>query len=371
MHIDETPGSVDEAARAVEKGRPAVDLGSELRKNSLRKRKRRGTIWPDSSSGFLSFVSLCALIFQNSALVLLMKHSYRNEAHHYSTPSVVAISESLKFFLCLLYVVRNRGHNCAIDAILTVSRQPHLALPCILYMLQNNLLFLAVHSLPVSTYVVCSQGKVLTSAFFSYILLGTHLDKRRILALAFLTIGMVSMQVPSNRGDNVVQPGESGRLVGLLCVFLANLTSGFAGVFLEKIYKSDTTSSASVWVKNMQLALLSAPLACIAALIKDREVFRSVGFFHGYDEIVIGIVILQAAGGLIVAVVMRYASTILKCFAISISICLCALVSIASGEESLTSHTIVGIILVNLATVLYGFNFQRSSHFVIMNQRVS
>lgn len=44
------------------------------------------------------------------------------------------------------------------------------------------------------------------------------------------------------------------------------------------------------------------------------------GFFHGYNFTVIATVLLQAVGGLVVAVVVKYADNILKGFAASFSI---------------------------------------------------
>lgn len=186
---------------------------------------------------------------------------------------------------------------------------------------------------------------------FLVTLLGTLIDKRRTLALLILSYGMVLVQTPTN-GTEAVIDSEKTKMNGLLCIFLANLTSGFAGAFLEKIYKSK--SSTSVWEKNMQLACFSVPFAFFAALTKDHETFRRNGFFSGYNAVVMAVVALQAAGGLIVAIVMRYSSTILKCFAVSLSICICAVVSAVSENETLDAHIVNGIVLVNLATALYG-----------------
>ena len=297
-------------------------------------------------------LSLFALSFQNTALVLLMKHSYRKGAEAYSTASVVATAELLKFFLCLLCVIGLHGRRLASEALKAAPRQFTLAFPCFLYTIQSNLLFQAVHSLPVSVYVVCSQGKIVTSAIFSYFLLGTLLDKRRILALALLIYGMILVQTPSDDVPSVRTRSNSGKVVGLLSIMSANLTSGFAGAFLEKIYKS--SSSTSVWLKNMQLACFSVPFAFIAALTKDYETIGKVGYFAGYDATVIGVVALHAVGGLIVAVVMRYASTVLKCFAVSLSICMCTVLSAADQSEFLDAKSVSGILVVNLATFLYG-----------------
>ena len=52
------------------------------------------------------------------------------------------------------------------------------------------------------------------------------------------------------------------------------------------------------------------------------------GFFYGYDLIVVSVVLLQAIGGLVVAVVVKYADNILKGFAASFSIITSCIISI-------------------------------------------
>jgi UDP-sugar transporter A1/2/3 len=52
------------------------------------------------------------------------------------------------------------------------------------------------------------------------------------------------------------------------------------------------------------------------------------GFLVGYAPAVWGVITLQAAGGLIVAIVVKYADNILKGFATSLSILLSCMVSV-------------------------------------------
>ena len=47
-------------------------------------------------------------------------------------------------------------------------------------------------------------------------------------------------------------------------------------------------------------------------MLNAREIVFERGFFHGYDGLVATVVFLQAAGGLLVAAVVKYADNILK-----------------------------------------------------------
>lgn len=49
-------------------------------------------------------------------------------------------------------------------------------------------------------------------------------------------------------------------IIGFITVLIACVLSGFAGIYFEKILKG---SRVSVWMRNIQLAALSAPIAAI------------------------------------------------------------------------------------------------------------
>ena len=63
-------------------------------------------------------------------------------------------------------------------------------------------------------------------------------------------------------------------------------------------------------------------MASAGCLVKDYvDIFPEdgrVNFFKGYNSIVWGVIFFQAAGGLIVAMVVKYADNIIKNFATSL-----------------------------------------------------
>lgn len=65
-------------------------------------------------------------------------------------------------------------------------------------------------------------------------------------------------------------------------------------------------------MRNIQLSLLSLPFGMIACFIYDHKGVSTNGFFNGYDAFVWFLVAQQAGGGLLVAVVVKYADNILK-----------------------------------------------------------
>ena len=306
-------------------------------------------------------LALCALTIQNTALVLLTKYSYRDAATPYAVSTVIASAESLKIVLSYLLVSTFDGQHVARDALREApSNAPRLALPSILYVLQNNLLFYGVRLLNPTVYIVCSQSKILTSALWSFLLLRKRITRKQCLALALLVCGMILVQktkdTPGRLSSHVDVVRAGGTIQGMFAVFTGALISGFVGAYLEKMYKEGLSQNKTIWSRNLQLACFSLPMAALVAFTQDREQFSNYGVFHGYNGIVICIIALQALGGLVVALVLRHAGNVLKCFAVSISICSCAVATIMfsdDGDQTISSHVLLGVGIVIGSTFLY------------------
>ena len=91
-------------------------------------------------------------------------------------------------------------------------------------------------------------------------------------------------------------------------------------------------------------------------LLQNQKQVLQGDFFKGYDAIVWLIVLLQTAGGIIIAFVMKFASNILKCLAIGLSICFCAVYSVVVGELKLTGHVALGVFLVCSSVLGYSLH---------------
>ena len=113
--------------------------------------------------------------------------------------------------------------------------------------------------------------------------------------------------------------------------------------------------SAQVWMRNVQLAILSVPLGLFTAFAKDGGKISESGFLHGYDSFVWFTVAQNALGGLLVAVVVKYADNILKGFACSLAIIITCVASIFIFDFTLSLQFSVGAVLVIGSIFLYGY----------------
>ncbi|KAJ2782092.1 UDP-galactose transporter Gms1 [Coemansia interrupta] len=305
----------------------------------------------------LKYVSLVVLTLQNSLLVLVMRYSRVSSSVQYYASTAVLLSELAKFTVCLALAVRERlqsptpGQSLArrlFDDVLGGDSWK-MMIPAGLYTIQNNLQYAAVTLLDAATFQVTYQLKILTTALCAVLMLGTQLGRMRWLALVLLTAGVALVQLPAS--DGASQRSSRAPVLGLLTVGLACVLSGLAGVYFEKVLKG---SRQSVWLRNVQLSLFSTVPALFGVLFVDGRGVRLDGFFYGYSRWTCAAIACQALGGLIVAVVVKYADNILKGFATSISIVLSCLASVWLFGFRITPPFVVGAALVIYATYLYG-----------------
>ena len=223
-----------------------------------------------------------------------------------------------------------------------------LAIPAMLYTLQNSLQYIAISNLDAATFQVTHQLKIPITAVFSVLLLGRTLNTRKWLSLVLLMVGIALVQIPTGssqasvlsikdlRGGTSFHEARSiwdlkglgsaaaGQLtkrsatyegidedfeaanpqvhapVGLVSVVLACILSGLAGVYFEKIVKDPRGDrAASLWIRNMQLSFYSLwPALFVGVLFQDGERIAKTGFFAGYNWVVWAAILLQATGGI-------------------------------------------------------------------------
>jgi UDP-sugar transporter A1/2/3 len=300
---------------------------------------------------------LILLVFQTTVLVLLMRYTLQksNVNTRYLTSTTVVLAELLKLVTCFLVLRYQEGNEVYSHIFSEIKHFDtiRLAVPGLLYLLQNNLLFIALSNLDAAVYQVTYQFKILTTALFSVLILGRSLTKLKIFSLIMLTIGIALVQY-EDTNDNKEESEDQSKVIGFFCVVLASLTSGFAGVYLEKIMKD--ARNVSLWIRNIQLGLFGFVFGMAYVFLSaDGEVILRDGFFRGYSELVFIVAVLQAVGGLLIASVIKYADNLLKGFATSVSIILSTAFSAVFFNTLVPSLFFLGVSLVTVSVVLYGY----------------
>lgn len=218
-------------------------------------------------------------------------------------------------------------------------------------------------------------------------MLDRRLSNTKWTALAILTIGIALVVLPENAFHQLLgweqvlteqemnKIGNQSNAKGLVSVLAACVLSGIAGVYFEKIvktviphkddikenkmdhflYDSEHALKIQLWIRNIQLSIFSVILGgvFVVGLQDGTNIWRD-GFFQNYSIMTWIVIFIQAGGGLIVGLVVRYADNILKGFATSISIILSSIVSYWLFQFEVSIAFGLGALLVVYATYLYG-----------------
>ncbi|XP_030330167.1 UDP-galactose translocator isoform X2 [Strigops habroptila] len=318
-----------------------------------------------TTAAWLRGASLAVLVLQNASLVLSIRYVRTRPGQRFRPSTAVVMAELLKGSAgFLLLVLQHRGSVRQALGTLQGALWGHagdtlrLAVPSLIYTLQNNLQYVAISNLPAATFQVTYQLKILTTAVFSVLLLGTPLSRTQWLSLALLSMGVALVQ--AEQGDSGGDTGTplsplegppQSYAVGLAAVAASCLSSGFAGVYFERLLKS---RGGSIWLRNVQLGAVGTVLALAAMAATDGAAVAADGFFYGYTGAVWAVVLNQAAGGLLVAVVVRYADNILKGFATALSILASTAASVHLFGFRPRGPFLAGTAMVLAAVYLYG-----------------
>ncbi|KAL2174004.1 nucleotide-sugar transporter-domain-containing protein [Thermothelomyces heterothallicus CBS 202.75] len=374
----------------------------------------------------LKQASLLTLMLQNSALILVMHYSRVMNPpgdHRYFTSTAVLLNEIIKLAISLSFSIHEVSRSLAPQTPVTVLLEQiynqvfsgdgwKLAIPAVLYTLENTLQYVALSNLDPVHFQLLYQLKIITTAIFMVVLLGRSLGVRRWLSLVVLTVGVAIVSLPSSnakdmaldihdfsdhffprsvhelgqfaggvaeaareltkRGvvgltnglskrsatyegiaDDLDNSPKMNYSAGLTAVLVAAVVSGLTGVYFEKILKESTTP-ASVWTRNIQLSFYSLfPAFLIGVVVNDGEEIAKHGFFDGYNSVVWTSIVLQAIGGILASLCINYADNIAKNFATSISIVVSFLFSVFFFDFQVTISFLFGTVLVLGATYMY------------------
>ena len=279
--------------------------------------------------------SLLVLMLQNTSLAIFMRLSRKGETSElYVSSTAVCFVELFKVVVSLvLYLIVEKGSLLTAAKSLSSLKNWKFGIPAGLYVVQNNLQYIAMTSLPANIYQLFIQLKIVAAAILSERLLPNRKHTRSqwssILALTF-GLGLVQLSLMSSTAAAGVGSGgiaaisSAALTVGLSAVLLSCITSGFAGVYSEKLVKS---SESKLWDLNLQMSVFGLGLA-LAVAFKDFNRIRLNGsLFYGFNPVVWTTIALHAFGGLVIAFVVKNTSSVVKGFAQSGSVVLSSLIS--------------------------------------------
>jgi len=306
----------------------------------------------------MKWLSLLLMVAHSIVIISAVRASRKIavDGKVYLNTTAVFFAEVVKVVLSFLLLWREKGsflQTCSavhMQLIMRPQETLKVSVPSLLYTVQTNLLFISLSHINIAVYQVTYQAKTLTTALFSVLILRKQLGPIKWVALVLLTGGVAIIQLPQGANSSTTRV-QGNEMLGVAAVLCACMTSGLAGVSIEYLLKQN---DISIWMRNLQLAIPGAVLAFICAYVKDGKVIRESGFLQGYSPLVWGIVLLLAAGGMIIASVLKYADNILKCFGNALTVVLCCAVSAGIQKEFVPDGGFgLGTLLVLFSVYLY------------------
>jgi solute carrier family 35 (UDP-sugar transporter), member A1/2/3 len=272
-----------------------------------------------------------------------------------------------------------------------------IVVPAILYLVQNTLLYVAIGNLTSPLYQVTCEGKLVATAFASVVLLQRTYVVRQWMCLVLLSFGVAIVVLDEHKqherftSTSNEHHHEQNLVLGLVAVTIACFSSAFAGVYFEMLLKKAIPTTAimmtsneekrkliihpepSLWMRNIQLSFITIHIAMFQSFTAKgysstsiiattdsvmgtiEDITTSPKYFHGFTIWVWILVALQAGGGLLVAMVMKYADNVLKGLATGVSVFVATAISFIFFNTSISNQFMTGSILI-IVSVYYFSN---------------
>lgn len=305
----------------------------------------------------LGIVALVTFLIQHAVGALLVRYTKTQLEEEYSSSVAVLMQElsvKLPVSIALFAIEQGGVQATACEIVYDMKSYPMewvmMTVPATVYTLQMNLMYIGYEHIEAAVGQIIYQSKIMFTAVFTVLILSRRLTANQWLALFALMAGIVCVQ---GLDEERKQSGKKGQIasLGAAALAVAAACSAFASVFLEKMIKSER--KPSLWLRNIQLAVYGSICAGIGALA-NRDSSTASDAFAGFTGLVWWSIVWQAGGGMLVALTIKYADNLLRCFAQGGSVILISIVSYFLFSFKITPAFGVGVTLVVAAIFLYG-----------------
>ena len=344
------------------------------------------------STVLLKGILLTLLVSINTTGVMVARYALTSpSADGLNTNRMILVTEIGKCVAsCVCETIITRG-RLAESFMNSLSKRPQEnlkpAIPALLYLLQNILIYFAVSRVSPPLMKVLLQGKLVTTAIVSYILLGRKYRVQQYFCLFFLTVGVaiVVAEEGSFHDRDTTLPGEGSSLLwGIMAICAACLLGDVAGVYFEMVLKATSTvletgqmspvrtKPISMWIRNMQLAIFTILILfvqeCWSGRFFNIENYKEP-YLRGFSGWVWLLIATRVAQSIVITAVLKYADNVLKGIAACLSLCLCAVLSSILFGTLIGSQFWFGSLLVVLSAFVFLNPIERGGFKYVLSKR--
>ncbi|GKY94782.1 hypothetical protein MPSEU_000443300 [Mayamaea pseudoterrestris] len=261
----------------------------------------------------------------------------------------VLMQDVIRILMSLILL--NRSLATAAQGWTIVSALQAAGIPSMLYLVQNICSLMAYQHLSPITYNVLNQTKTLSAAIFCYFLLGQKQSPQQMVALFLLVLAALIMEGSLGKLVSAVSKksktesptsadslSEDSFWTGVVPVLVASTTSGLAGALAQK---SLQVHSRNAMIFNMELATCSIVIMSVTKVFQQlrqgtntnkSETSKTIGssdnmtaatpasapssMWTGWTKQTWIPLLTNAAGGLLVGLVTKYAGAVQKGFSL-------------------------------------------------------
>jgi UDP-sugar transporter A1/2/3 len=208
---------------------------------------------------------------------------------------------------------------------------------------------LAYENLDALTFNVLNQTKTLSAALCCYLVMGRQQSRSQVVALFLLLLSALVMErivtfdwfLGQQQMDVVWEPRHIFH--GVIPILVASFISGLAGALSQKNLQTQgrspffftmELSAASFWI--LSLSLLASP---------DGQRIAQHGFYEDWNVSTIIPILTNAAGGIVVGLVTKYAGSVQKGFALIFGIFISGVVQKKVSKEQWIGGTLAALSL--------------------------
>lgn len=305
---------------------------------------------------------LLVLCLQNSLFTVLRRYSQGVLKEKYSKYEVLLVGEIIKMAFSA-WMIRgslsdengDTGSKFSKHIMYVIGHSQKMLVLAFIYGAMNILSFVSLRNIGAGTFTIFAQCKILTTALCSAIILKRTYSWTKWRALIALMFGVLlfSEHIWGDSANLLSNTEGANAFVGVLAVVIEVTLSGFASIYFEKVIKTDA-KTMTIWERNFQLALGSFPVYFIFIASESN----SIG--SGWSFMAFIIALLGAAGGLLVALSIKYGDSILKTLATTGAIVLSSLLDHYFLGGPLTPTMMIAGIQVIISICNYTFDMTPS-----------
>lgn len=286
----------------------------------------------------LSISSLLLLLYVGCETV---RANYAYYAFHnfpqISASLIALLSEALKLSIAIVFLVRSENglSISSLQKFVRTAQQGEAdfkrllsyALPAALYLINNLIYYTVLPKTTPSLLQVCVLAKLPTTGILHHYMIKRQRNIYAWYSLLFLCIGLAIFNIPSkSSGSQSAADADSAWYLAPIAGFVIACLSALASIAAETSTKTGGfwESQAYLYVWGIVFSIIAYPLVPSSGKLGDNS--DDFALF-GAGMSIIGLVVITAGTGLVVAVVLRARDNILKVIGTAAS-----LVTIAASQ---------------------------------------